>query len=396
MPKAQTLELVILPEIKARLFPLREEELRELERSVLEEGIRDPLVVWRKDGRLILVDGYHRYELAKKHGLSFQIVEREFRDLDEVLIWVDRNQLGRRNLTDEQRAFIMHRLYGSVKLAPHRPTEEEKKGEKFSPFSGHHATAEAIAHMIGVSYRTVQNAHRFGKVVEALQQVSPEAAERVLRGEVRDALTELPKVPKEALSFVAEKIEEGKRVVKEILREWRYQQLEPPPLPKEKFDVIYADPPWEYEFSVSESREIENHYPTMTLDELKRLEIPAADNAVLFLWAPPPKLPEALEVMKAWGFRYVTCAVWDKEKIGMGYWFRQQHELLLVGVKGNYSPPPPDKRFPSVIRSPRTEHSRKPEVVYELIEAMFPNARLLELFARRNDRPRWVAWGAEA
>jgi hypothetical protein len=74
-----------------------------------------------------------------------------------------------------------------VKLAPHRPTKEEKKGENFSPFSGHHATAEAIAHMIGVSYRTVQNAHRFGKVVEALQEVSPKAAERVLRGEVRGA-----------------------------------------------------------------------------------------------------------------------------------------------------------------------------------------------------------------
>jgi hypothetical protein len=117
-----------------------------------------------------------------------------------VLIWVDRNQLGRRNLTDEQRAFIMHRLYGSVKLAPHRPTKEEKKDEKFSSFSGHNATAEAVAYMIGVSYRTVQNAHRFGKVVEALQEVSPQAAERVLRGEVRDALTALPKAPEEVLA----------------------------------------------------------------------------------------------------------------------------------------------------------------------------------------------------
>jgi hypothetical protein len=119
------------------------------------------------------------------------------------LIWVDRNQLGRRNLTDEQRAFIMHRLYGSVKLAPHRPTKEEKKDEKFSSFSGHNATAEAVAQMVGVSYRTVQNAHRFGKVVEALQEISPQAVARVLWGEVRDALTALPKVPKEALSFVA-------------------------------------------------------------------------------------------------------------------------------------------------------------------------------------------------
>jgi ParB-like chromosome segregation protein Spo0J len=96
--EVKMMELIILPEIQRRLMPLQPEELAELERSVLEEGIRDPLVVWRKDGQLVLVDGHHRYELAEKHGLSFQIVEREFRDLDEVLIWVDRNQLGRRNL----------------------------------------------------------------------------------------------------------------------------------------------------------------------------------------------------------------------------------------------------------------------------------------------------------
>jgi ParB-like chromosome segregation protein Spo0J len=200
--EVKMMELIILPEIQQRLLPLRDEELRELERSVLEEGIRDPLVVWRKDGQLVLVDGHHRYELAKKYGLSFQVVEREFRDLDEVLIWVDRNQLGRRNLTDEQRAFIMHRLYGSVKLAPHRPSKEEN-ALKLSAFSGRDATAKKIAQMTGVSAATVKRAHQFGKVVEALQEISQQAAERVLRGEVRDALTELPKVPEEAFSFVA-------------------------------------------------------------------------------------------------------------------------------------------------------------------------------------------------
>jgi len=388
------MELVILPEIQRRLLPLRPEELAELERSVLEEGIRDPLVVWRRNGQLILVDGHHRYELAKKHGLSFQVVEREFRDLDEVLVWIDRNQLGRRNLTDEQRAVVIGRLYKALKKEPHRPKKDEN-GENFAPFSGSHATARAVAEQVGVNEKTVRNAAKFTEAVEALQQVSPKAAEAVLRGEVKDALTMLPKVPEEALEFVAKRIEEGERSIRQTLQEFRSQQLESPPLPEGKFDVIYADPPWEYEFSLTENREVENHYPTMTLEELKQLQIPSADNAVLFLWVPPPKLPEGLEVMRAWGFRYVTCAVWDKEKIGMGYWFRQQHELLLVGVKGNFSPPPPDKRFPSIIRSPRTEHSRKPEVVYEIIETMFPNARLLELFARRNNRLRWTVWGNE-
>jgi hypothetical protein len=140
--------------------------------------------------------------------LKFQIVEREFRDLDEVLIWVDRNQLGRRNLTDQQRAIVMGRLYKTVKQNPIlnlKPFQKDNgdRVAKFATLSGSAATARALAEQLGVSERTVRNAEKFADAVEALQEVSPEAAERVLRGEVRDALTELPKVPKEALSFVA-------------------------------------------------------------------------------------------------------------------------------------------------------------------------------------------------
>jgi hypothetical protein len=103
----------------------------------------------------------------------------------------------------------MGRLYKAVKQNPLlnlKPfqTDNGDRGEKFSPLSGPHATAEAIAAQIGVSYRTVQNAAKFTDAVETLQQVSPQAAERVLRGEVRDALTELPKVPKGSVSVCSE------------------------------------------------------------------------------------------------------------------------------------------------------------------------------------------------
>jgi hypothetical protein len=143
---------------------------------------------------------------------------------DELLIGVDRNQLGRRNLTDEQRAVVMGRLYKTVKQNPILNLKPFQKGNgdrgvKFTPLSGSHATARALAEQLGVSEKTVRNSEKFAEAVEALQKISPQAAERVLRGEVRDALTELPRVPKEALSFVAKKIEEGKRVIKEILRE---------------------------------------------------------------------------------------------------------------------------------------------------------------------------------
>jgi hypothetical protein len=137
--------------------------------------------------------------LAKKHGLSFQIVERKFRDLDEVLIWVDRNQLGRRNLTDEQRTIVIGRLYKAVKQNPilnlkQFQTDNGDRVDNLSTRSGSAATAKVIAEQIGVNEKTVRRAEKFADAVEALQEISPQAAERVLRGEVRDALTELPKV----------------------------------------------------------------------------------------------------------------------------------------------------------------------------------------------------------
>lgn len=161
-----------------------------------------------------------------------------------------------------------------------------------------------------------------------------------------------------------------------------------------KFDVILADPPWRYSFSKSSTRKIENHYPTMTLEEIMNLKVPAADNSVLFLWATAPKLLEALDVMKAWGFTYKTQAVWDKQKIGMGYWFRGQHEILLVGTKGKFSPPAPSDRIPSVLKFPRGVHSSKPVLLQQWIEVAFPRHTKLEMFAREK-RDGWAAWGNE-
>ena len=94
------MELKILPEIEENLFPLQPEELKFLEKSILAEGVRDALVVWPKDGELILVDGHNRYRIAKDHNIPFEIKEKKFDSIDEVKVWVINNQLGRRNLPD--------------------------------------------------------------------------------------------------------------------------------------------------------------------------------------------------------------------------------------------------------------------------------------------------------
>jgi len=180
--------------------------------------------------------------------------------------------------------------------------------------------------------------------------------------------------------------------LRKLVREKK--KLPAPALPEGKYNVIYADPPWQYDFSETTTREIENKYSTMTVEQIMEVKIPSSDNAVIFLWATAPKLKEALAVMDAWGFTYKTNAIWDKEIIGMGYWFRGQHEMLLVGVKGNYSPPEEPNRVSSVYIEKRGKHSEKPDYYYSLIESMLPNQKYLELFAR-NKRKGWKSWGNE-
>ena len=162
-----------------------------------------------------------------------------------------------------------------------------------------------------------------------------------------------------------------------------------------KPDLVLADPPWRYDFAETDNRQIENQYPSATVDEICDMAPDTEPNCVLFMWATVAKLREAFQVMDAWGFEYKTSAVWDKEKIGMGYWFRGQHELLLVGTKGTFSPPVAEHRVSSVFREPRGEHSKKPENVYQWIEKAFPAAKKLEMFCRQ-PRSGWEVFGNES
>lgn len=163
------------------------------------------------------------------------------------------------------------------------------------------------------------------------------------------------------------------------------------------FDIILADPPWRYDFAPSKSRAIENQYPTMAREDICALDVQSIANkdSVLYLWATAPKLLEALSVMTAWDFKYKTQAVWMKRRLGMGYWFRNQHEIVLVGTRGKMPPPQQTRRFSSLISGPHTTHSRKPDMLYRIIEQGFddrPELQMLEMFARER-RAGWSAWG---
>lgn len=178
---------------------------------------------------------------------------------------------------------------------------------------------------------------------------------------------------------------------------WKLRELPE----QQPVSVLLADPPWQYDFAETDSRQIENQYPTADAETIAtHLDLPwapkLADDCVLFMWATAPKLREAFVVLDGWGFEYKTHAVWDKEKIGMGYWFRGQHELLIVATRGKKSPPDAESRFSSVFREKRdSKHSKKPQCVYEAIEAMFPDDVKFEMYAREQ-REGWLQGGNEA
>lgn len=167
----------------------------------------------------------------------------------------------------------------------------------------------------------------------------------------------------------------------------------------QKYNVILADPPWRFEPYSRETgmdRAADNHYPTESVETIAALDVPdaAADDAVLFLWATAPMLPEALDVMSAWGFQYKSHLIWEKDRLGTGYWARNKHELLLIGTRGNIPAPSPGTQPESVVKAPVGRHSEKPAIFYEIIERLFPNVPKLEMFAREH-RAGWDSWGNE-
>lgn len=165
--------------------------------------------------------------------------------------------------------------------------------------------------------------------------------------------------------------------------------------------MIYADPPWRYEMYKGQGM-VERHYPTMPLEDIKALPVGelADKDCVLFLWATFPLLQEALEVIRAWGFKYKTVAfTWVKlapksERIfwGLGYWTRSNAELCLLATKGQ--PKRQARNIHQVIISHVQEHSRKPDEARHRIDALMGDVPKVELFARQTALG-WDSWGNE-
>jgi N6-adenosine-specific RNA methylase IME4 len=169
------------------------------------------------------------------------------------------------------------------------------------------------------------------------------------------------------------------------------------------YQIIYADPPWDYRGQLQHTGTrgettggAKAHYPTMNGTDLASLEVAAIsdpEQSLLFMWTSNPHLPEALALMKAWGFKWATVAfVWDKQRVNPGYYTMSQIELCLVGKRGRIPQPRGARNVRQFLSSPRGIHSAKPEEVRWRIDQMFPTQNKIELFAREKV-PGWDHWG---
>jgi N6-adenosine-specific RNA methylase IME4 len=386
----------------AAVFPLLDgDEFAALVEDIRANGLRQRIVLF--DGAIL--DGRNRFRACIEAG-----VEPRFEPYNgnDPLGYVVSLNLKRRHLNASQRATV------ATRIATLKHGGDRASG-KFAACSSEDTaiavsipTQEQAASMLNVSERSVRHART------VLDKGAPELIEAVDRGEVAVSLAaqvaQLPEsdqreilaaCDKKAILEAARKINAVKWEERRAAAVARTNEVEFNAQEIGKFGVIYGDPPWRYENPPIglPSRRTENHYPTMSLDQICAMPVRdiSHENAILFLWATAPKLYECIQVIDARGFNYRTCMVWAKDKIGMGYYVRNQHELLLICKRGEMPHPPEEARCSSLIAAPRLEHSAKPEKFYDIIDDMYPGVRKIELFNRGGlDREGWSVWGNEA
>ena len=367
-------DILIDAEFAALIPPLSAEERRQLEENIVEHGgARDPLVVWASKGKLTILDGHNRYEICTRLGLPFDVHEMRFKSRGEAEDWIDKNQLGRRNLTADSFNYLLGRRAKRAMAGQGARSDlcNKEKSQSVSQVAKDH----------GVSTKTAYNAAKFFEQVERTPELKKAIEEHRPVLQVKREL---------------------KEAAREARREENRQKIALVPEPEQaaavadaKFATIVIDPPWDWgdEGDQDQLGRARPDYGTMSIEQLERLDVGglADDDCHIYLWITNRSLPKGFRLLEAWGFRYITAITWVKPHFGMGNYFRGQTEHVLFGVKG--SQPLKRKDAGTVFESPRGGggHSSKPAAFLELVESCSPGP-YIEMFSR-SSRDGWVTWG---
>ncbi len=375
------------------------EEYAELKADIEQRGVMVP-IEFDEFGNVL--DGYHRLKICDELKIKeFPKVIRAGMTEAEKLTHARKLNIARRHLTQEQRRnLIREQLKETPEKSDRQIASElgvsnstvslqrkdlEDKGELCESHSSENSDNLFVLGRDGKKRRKKRDklvsvfnptkreekALQNPDVIERLQEQNisiTDASRKVLRAERQAAIAEQLSIPRTSSHvdiFTTDK----------------------------KYRVIYADPPWEY----NDKQDTEKlggaikHYPTMPLNDICALPVPADKNSVLFLWTTSPMLEDAFKVINSWGFKYKSSFIWDKISHAMGHYNSVRHEFLLVCTRGNCTPDV-KRLFDSVIPIERTEHSKKPKEFREMIDTLYPIGERLEMFAREASEG-WDIWG---
>jgi N6-adenosine-specific RNA methylase IME4 len=374
----------------AELFPLMEgAEFEALVESIRQNGLREP-ILRLPDGRII--DGRNRLRACEIAGVEPRYTLYTGDEGDSLLRLILDLNLHRRHLSESQRAMV------AAKLA----TRGEGRLPKTRPIDP--VSQQQVAALLNVSVRSIKRANVVKN--QGTSELLLSVEKDLVPVSVAEKVAAMDPLQQRQFVLAAQQQEKPPHQILATMRrdqkraEILLKAESSPDLPSsQRYPLLLIDPPWSFASPPMghTDRSIENHYPTMSFEGICELPVKnlATQDAVLFLWVTVPQLEAGLAVMKEWSFRYVSHFVWIKDKMGMGYHTRNQHELLLIGRRGEIPLPEPEDRFSSVVVAARTAHSRKPVEFYEIIETMYPDYPKIELFSR-GCRAGWTHWGWEA
>ena len=370
------------------ISPLSEKDYSILELSILRDGCRDPLVVWKETN--ILLDGHNRYKICKDNDKDYNIVTKSFEDETAAKKWVRINQFARRSLTSLQKDYQIGSLYNDTKqkLGGDKKSDKAKSnGQSDQLIDDPRNTHEKIAMDLKVSPSTVRRAGQFAEAIDTIaKKVGNGFKEQILSKKVsfsRKDIDDMAGFEPDEIKRVIDSIgkeevdpetKEKKRinpsdVVKEIL-------FESKELPEEKYDVILANQSWKANETV-----------------LKKVNDKYSKDAVVFLWVNNANLSQGITRMKdIMKFNYKNCMAWivhpDRQEgakfsSGCDYYKKGSHDLLLVGIKGSMIKPSHKEPFSYLFDQENSGEDHRSEYIYSMIEKMYPKRRYLEFDAKK-------------
>lgn len=350
----------------AQIFPLMQgDEFEQLKDDIANNGLLEAIWVHPDDS---IIDGRNRHRACIETETEPRF--RTWGGDGSLVSFIVSMNLHRRHLTSSQLAAV------AVEMLPLLEAEaKERQGartdivEKIPPSEMGKAREKAAA-IVGTNPRYVSDAKKLAEEAPAL----------------------------------FEQVREGKKTIPQAKRELvKRQRAEAPPLPTDKYRVLYVDPPWKYGNAgiIGETDHyghVHRHYPSLSIQELcemgKGIKDITAKDAVLFMWVTSPLLAECFDVITAWGFKYKTSFVWDKVGHNYGHYNSVRHELLLVCTRGSCLPDAKEL-IDSVQSIPKSRtHSEKPERFREIIDTLYTQGKRIELFARA-EKEGWDGWGNE-